>query len=217
MNVKWSLGVGGTIPWVFKNCFGHILVWMSFLACFTALLMDKRAGRFSPSGQKKSHKYRQSSFNPPHSHHDWCLCFSWEAEGGPWGQAPEKVGWETKSGEGMNFLRRWIPASNIPTTWPSLPQPWGRSLCAQVCSFGQKNMLQLQLRILLFKSRNLFSNSKLSLISHLKYSNSVHLWIIHLFSTVVSYTRLTRYLIIIYFQKSWTKISSINDSVSWSL
>lgn len=53
MNVKWSLGVGGTIPWVFKNCFGHILVWMSFLACFTALLMDKRAGRFSPSGQKK--------------------------------------------------------------------------------------------------------------------------------------------------------------------
>lgn len=32
------------------------------------------------------------------------------------------AGGKKKSTEGMNFLRCWIPASNIPTTWPSLPQ-----------------------------------------------------------------------------------------------
>lgn len=49
--VLWmSLSVGGTIPWVFKNSFGHILVWMSFPVCFTAWLVDKRAGRGRSSG-----------------------------------------------------------------------------------------------------------------------------------------------------------------------
>lgn len=53
---------------------------------------------------------------------------------------------EKKPGEGMNFLRRWIPGSNIPATWSSLSAVLGMKTCIEV-------------GIMIFESRNLFTNS----------------------------------------------------------